>query len=196
MRIVIIGQKWLAAELLHQCVRQGHRVLAVSAPEDDKLAHSAQQYAVPNLALANLPECDIILCAHAHVFIPATVRDKAQYGAYGYHPSLLPRHRGRDAIRWAIHMREPVTGGTVYHMDDGADTGDIAVQDWCHIAPGDTAAELWRRELAPMGLRLFGYLLDGIKHGSLRLTPQRPELATWEPAFSTKALRKVKLSPV
>ena len=52
-------------------------------------------------------------------------------------------------------MREPVTGGTLYRMDDGADTGGILLQDWRHIRPDDTAQSLWQRELAPMGLRLF-----------------------------------------
>ena len=188
MRVVIIGQKWLAAELLHQCHCQGYQVIAVSAPGGDRLATEAEAYAIPNLELYNLPECDIILCAHAHVFISAAVRAKAVHGAYGYHPSLLPRHRGRDAIRWAVHMREAVTGGTVYRMDDGADTGDIAVQDWCHIRPNDTAADLWRRELAPMGLRLFAQLLNAVRDKQLKLTPQITELATWEPAFKATPL--------
>ena len=41
-------------------------------------------------------------------------------------------------------MGDAITGGTVYWMDDGADTGPIAAQDWCHIQPGDDAKKLWR----------------------------------------------------
>ena len=104
-------------------------------------------------------------------------------GALGYHPSLLPRHRGRDAVRWAIHMGDHVTGGTVYWMDDGADTGPMAAQGWCWVRPGDTAEELWRRDLGPLGVRLFARALGAIEAGCPLAVPQDPELATWEPAF-------------
>ncbi|MDO4693028.1 MAG: formyltransferase family protein [Eikenella sp.] len=188
MRIVIIGQKWLAASLLANCQQQGHTVSAVSAPHGDRLAQSAAESGIPNLPQDRLPDCDIILCAHAHVFVGHATRAKAKYGAFGYHPSLLPRHRGRDAVRWALHMREAVTGGTVYQLDDGADTGPIAVQDWCHIAPDDTVETLWRQKLAPMGLCLFAELLLRVGSGNLTLTPQSAELATWEPAFGSGKL--------
>lgn len=48
-------------------------------------------------------------------------------------------------------MRNPIAGGAVYWMDDGADTGNIAAQDWCHVFPTDDARTLWRRDLAPDG---------------------------------------------
>ncbi len=40
---------------------------------------------------------DLILCAHAFVFVPATSAIKARY-CIGYHPSLLPLHPGRHAV--------------------------------------------------------------------------------------------------
>jgi methionyl-tRNA formyltransferase len=104
------------------------------------------------------------------------------------HPSLLPRHRGRDAVVWAVHMRDQVTGGTAYWLDDGADTGDIAAQDWCWVKPGDTAEALWRRELAPMGLRLLSGVLTRLDAGEVPRTPQDPDMATWEPAYVAKRL--------
>ena len=61
------------------------------------------------------------------------VRARFRLGVLAYHPSLLPAHRGRDATRWAIHMLERVTGGTVYWMDDGVDTCPLEAQDFCHI---------------------------------------------------------------
>jgi len=42
-----------------------------------------------------------------------------------YLSSLLPRHRGRDAVLWDIHMKESINGGILYWMDDGADKGNI-----------------------------------------------------------------------
>ncbi|AOJ05146.1 methionyl-tRNA formyltransferase [Burkholderia mayonis] len=200
MRLMIVGQKWLGAELLRQCASAGHDVAAVAAPgavgEDyDRLYAAAQQLGVPALVVGRrldadaVPDgVDLILAAHAHAFIPRAARERARLGVLGYHPSLLPRHRGRDAVRWAIHMREPITGGTLYWLDDGADTGPIALQDWCHIRPEDTPASLWRRELGPMGLRLFAAALAMIEEGECRQLAQDSALATWEPAFHSKSL--------
>ena len=133
---------------------------------------------------------DLILCAHAHIFITSEARQNARHGALGYHPSLLPRHRGRDAIHWAVHMRDLVTGGTAYWLDDGADTGDIAAQDWCWIQPGDTPDELWRRDLAPMGLRLLATVLAQLDLGTVPRKPQPAHSATWEPAFHRRRLEE------
>ena len=91
-------------------------------------------------------------------------------------------------MRWAIHMGDKVTGGSAYWMDDGADTGPIAAQEWCWIQPGDTPAELWRRDLAPMGLRLFETALSNIDRGASKAVPQLEAMATWEPSFTSKRL--------
>lgn len=191
MRITIIGQKWLAAQLLCQCLDDGHEIVAAVAPSSgDRLflaAANAGILAFDRMPPAGgLPESDVILAAHAHAFITAAHRATAKLGAVGYHPSLLPRHRGRDAVRWAIHMRDAVTGGTLYQMDDGADTGAILLQDWCHIRPDDTPQSLWQRELAPMGLSLFRQYLRQWQHITPR--PQDEALATFEPAFTARRL--------
>lgn len=197
MRVMIVGQKWLGAEVLRLCLARGDDVAAVSAPRvDDRLAAEAAEAGVPLCQVAGrldaswVPDgVDVILCAHAHVFVTAEARNKTRFGALGYHPSLLPRHRGRDAVRWAIHMDDRITGGTVYWLDDGADTGDVAAQDWCWVRPDDTPDTLWRRDLAPMGLHLLANVLSCLDFGMAPRTPQDPALATWEPAFSKARLK-------
>jgi methionyl-tRNA formyltransferase len=201
MRIVLVGQKWFGAEVLKLLARRGDHVALVAAPaaegeEYDRLHAAAQQAGISVLAQAGRitaadipPACDLIIAAHSHAFITSEARAAARLGAIGYHPSLLPRHRGRDAVRWAIHMREPVTGGTVYWLDDGADTGPVAAQDWCHVRPGDSAADLWRRDLAPLGLKLLARVLDDLDGGRVVREVQDPALATWEPAFHRARFR-------
>ena len=202
MRVVLVGQKWLAVQVLEQCSALGVEVVQVVAPDHgagsapDSLERAAHALGVPvrragrRIEADQVPACDVILAAHAHAYIDATARAQARLGALGYHPSLLPRHRGRDAIRWALHMREPVTGGSVYWMDDGADTGPVVAQDWCHIRPGDDAMELWRRDLAPMGARLFTEVLTLLLAGGhCPGLAQDEALATWEPSMSARPLR-------
>lgn len=196
MRIALVGQKWLGAEALQLLLDRGDDVALVAAPtpengEADRLARAGRAAGIDVVACGRrltadlMPSgCDLIVAAHAHAYITAGARAATRLGALGYHPSLLPRHRGRDAVRWAIHMREPVTGGTAYWMDDGADTGPIAAQGWCHIRPDDDPQTLWRRALAPLGIALLGSVLEDLDQGVVTRIPQDPALATWEPAFN------------
>ncbi|QBP09869.1 formyltransferase family protein [Cupriavidus metallidurans] len=195
MRVMIVGQKWLATAVLDAVLEDGYTVSAVVAPAGDRLQAEAGRRGIPYSGLGRSLSADlvpegtsVILSAHAHAFIPAAARARAAHGALGYHPSLLPRHRGRDAIRWAIHMGERVTGGTVYRMVDLADAGPILAQEWCFIRPEDDAAALWRRELAPMGVSLFRRVLHQLATGSAPAVDQDSSLATWEPAFDRPRL--------
>ena len=185
MHVVIVGQKWLAAAVLQACHVKHYTISAVATGGDDTFRRAAHTAGVLHgETIAQIPACDLIVAAHLHDYLPAAIRARARHGVLAYHPSLLPRHRGRDAVRWAIHMREAITGGSIYMMDDGADTGAIVAQDWCHIRPDDTPTTLWQRELAPMGVRLIMGALDVLRTtGTLPRRAQDNTLATFEPAF-------------
>lgn len=201
MRVVVIGQKWLAVQLLERCIAMGLEVVGVvsaepnEAGQPDRLELAAAGAGIPvsragrRVEPEQVPSCDVILAANAHCFIGAKTRARARFGALGYHPSLLPRHRGKDAITWALKMREPISGGSLYWMDDGADTGPIVAQDWCHIWPDDTPTSLWRRDLGPMGIRLFVWALERLAAGlTCGGSPQDERLATWEPSITKATL--------
>ena len=94
---------------------------------------------------------DLIVAAHTHARVSNEALARSRLGGVGYHPSLLPRHRGIAAVEWTILEGDPIAGGSVYHLADGWDAGAIAAQDWCFVAKGETARELWERALAPMG---------------------------------------------
>lgn len=194
MRIFLIGQKWLGAEVLGLLQRRGHDIVGVCAPDGDRLAKAAGERAVvpTQLTPAQLPDgLDLIVCAHAHIFVKAELRDRARLGAIGYHPSLLPRHRGRDAVIWTIKMADAIAGGSIYWLDDGADTGPIAAQEHVFVHPGETADELWRRALGPLGLTLFDRVLADLERGVVVREPQDERAATWEPSYRAPAFKTI-----
>lgn len=53
---------------------------------------------------------------------------QARVGTIGYHPTQLPRMRGRAALAWTILLDLTETAGTLFWMDEGMDSGDIAAQ--------------------------------------------------------------------
>lgn len=192
MNILIAGQKWFGAEVFRALrALPGVSIKAVCAPTGgDRLTGQANLYGVPVIAsgtlnAASMPEgIDLIVAAHSHDFIGQATRLRAKWGGIGYHPSLLPLHRGRDAVRWAIRMGDRVTGGSVYRLSNRMDGGDVLAQRHVFIRPGDTAEELWRRDLAPLGVELLAqtvaaFTRDGYVHGAA----QDEALATWEPSI-------------
>ncbi|MCX4310817.1 MAG: formyltransferase family protein [Desulfovibrio sp.] len=192
MNVVIFGQKWFAAEVLKRlCEMPGVKIVAVCPDKvPDRLAGVAQEKDIPVVDLEDAPLSDLGIAAYCQRFIPAKIRERCKLGVLAYHPSLLPRHRGRDAVRWTVAMRDPIAGGTVYWMDDGADTGPIEAQGWCHVLPGETARDLWQRALAPMGIALLtDVVLRLLISETPRAMPQEERVATFEPAFIGEKLK-------
>jgi len=70
----------------------------------------------------------------------------AREGVFGMHPTLLPRHRGRAAIPWAILSGLAKTGVTLFEITDAtADSGPIVGQAEVPIAADETATSLFER---------------------------------------------------
>jgi methionyl-tRNA formyltransferase len=68
----------------------------------------------------------------------------AREGVFGMHPTLLPRHRGRAPIPWAILSGLAKTGVTLFEIvDPTADSGPIVGQVEVPIAHDETAATLF-----------------------------------------------------
>ena len=70
----------------------------------------------------------------------------AREGVFGMHPTLLPRHRGRAPIPWAILSGLARTGVTLFEIVDAtADSGAIVGQVVLDIASDETATSLFDR---------------------------------------------------
>src|SRR5438067_7600643 len=70
----------------------------------------------------------------------------AREGVFGMHPTLLPRHRGRAAIPWAILSGLTKTGVTLFQIvDPTADSGPLVGQIEVPIAPDETATTLFAK---------------------------------------------------
>jgi methionyl-tRNA formyltransferase len=208
MNVLLSGQKAFGAAVLELLLARGHGVAAVSCPPEtndgrpDRLWTLAARLGLPliragTLSAATMPGgVDLILCAHSHDFIGAATRGKTRLGAMGYHPSLLPLHRGRDAVYWTLRMGDKVAGGSVYWLTDVVDGGPIAAQGWCFTRPGDTPSGLWQRELFPLGLRLIAKALDDLDAGLIVSVPQDQALATWEPSVGRPPVYRPDLIPI
>ncbi|GHF42959.1 methionyl-tRNA formyltransferase [Streptomyces griseosporeus] len=96
-----------------------------------------------------------------------------RHGCVGFHASLLPQHRGRAPVNWAILRGETVTGNTMMLLDPGADTGDIVDQRRVSIGPEDTCATVYER-VARAGAEMLLAHLPALLTGNAPRRPQDP----------------------
>jgi methionyl-tRNA formyltransferase len=194
MRITLVGSRHFGVTTFNMLREHGVEIARVVVHDgDDRLAAAAKAAGIevavqanPKLVVASeiAPKTDLIITAHSHARISKEALAVAKHGGIGYHPSLLPRHRGMAAIEWTIKEGDPIAGGTIYHLADKMDAGAIAAQDWVFVKKGETARELWERALAPLGLRLLAEVIDSAKaNGSLPAKPQDEQFATQAPAL-------------
>jgi methionyl-tRNA formyltransferase len=195
MRITLVGSRHFGVTTLNMLRERGVDIARVVVHDaEDRLVGAAKAAGIdvavqvdPKIVTASeiAPDTDLIVTAHSHARISREALHAARLGGIGYHPSLLPRHRGLAAVEWTIKEGDPIAGGSVYHLAERMDAGAIAAQDWVFVRKGETARELWERALAPLGQKLLAEVIDYAKiHKSLPAKPQDEQFATLAPSLS------------
>ncbi len=195
MRITLVGSRHFGVTTLNTLRQHGADVARVVVHDsEDRLASAAKAAGIeivvqadPRRVVASeiAPNTDLIVTAHSHARVTREALAAAKLGGVGYHPSLLPRHRGIAAVEWTIREGDPIAGGSVYHLADRMDAGAIAAQEWVFVKKGETARELWERALAPLGQKLLGDVINYAKiHKSLPAKPQDEQFATLAPSLA------------
>ena len=99
-------------------------------------------------------------------------------GVFGMHPTLLPRHRGRAPIPWAIPCGLAKTGVTLFEIvDPTADSGPIVGQVEVAVAPDETATTLFDK-LAQAHVDLIREHVPRLAAGTAPRIPQDPGRAS------------------
>lgn len=197
MRITLIGSRHFGVTTLKMLRQHGVDIARVVVHDgEDRLAAAAKEGGIEVVVQANpklvtaseiAPNTDLIVTAHSHARVSKEALAAAKLGGIGYHPSLLPRHRGIAAVEWTIREGDPIAGGSIYHLADRMDAGAIAAQDWVFVKKGETARELWERALAPLGQRLLAEVIDyATAHKTLPAKPQDEQFATKAPSLDGK----------
>ena len=203
MRIVLIGQAAFGQKVLEALLNKGEQVVAVYVPPDrpgtnaDPLKEAAQQQNIPVFQPLRMRDPgvyhkfvelapDLGIMAFVTDILPESILNCPRLGTIQYHPSLLPKHRGRSAINWAIINGDTVTGITILWPDAGIDTGPILLQKDAEISPVDTVGSLYYGKLFPMGIEAIMEAIDLIYRRQAPRILQDESLATYEPPCEEK----------
>lgn len=101
--------------------------------------------------------------------------------AIGFHPSLLPKHRGPDPYFHTLKNGDTETGVTLFHLSAHYDAGDIIKQVRAPVHEDDHVVSLARR-LDRISIDMMLDVVKEIERGhSLPSTPQDETLASTAP---------------
>jgi methionyl-tRNA formyltransferase len=188
-----MGTPDFAAPTLLELVGVGHQISAVytRAPRPagrgmelrpSPVALTAERFGIPVFTPKTLRTDDAAATMRAHdadaavvvaygLILPKPILDAFPLGCFNLHASLLPRWRGAAPIQRAIMAGDRETGAIVMRMDEGLDTGPIAMADRIDIGADTTAGEL-HDTLAQRGAKLMTVAFAALERGTLQLTPQ------------------------
>lgn len=120
--------------------------------------------------------------------IPQAALDIPRHGWVNLHFSLLPQFRGAAPAQRAVLAGQRETGMSVFHIEQGLDTGDILTTAPTTIGEFETAGELLER-MAEDGASVLLRALDALEGGTATATPQDDSLATHAAKLSTAEAR-------
>jgi methionyl-tRNA formyltransferase len=198
LRIILIGQAAFAEKTLEKLLDKGEEILAVYCPPDipggkpDPVKQKALQRGIPVRQHISFkaPEvreeflslnADLAILAFVVYIVPEQVFSIPRLGSICFHPSLLPKYRGANALNWALIKGESVTGLTLFWVDKGIDTGPILLQKAVKVEPDDTTGSLYFNKIFPLGIEAISEAVDLIKAGNPPRIVQDESKATYDP---------------
>ena len=207
LRIVLMGTGDFAVPPFRGLLNSPHEIVGVLT-QPDKTGRGHHQHANPvkELAVAksvpvfqperiNRPEMlDTLRSLQADVFIVAAYGQILKpellaiprLGAFNLHGSLLPRHRGASPVQYAIWKGDPVTGVTIFQIEQTLDSGQVVGRVETPIADSETSGELMRR-LAELSVPLTLEVVRQLDTGKAVFELQDTALVTLAPKIPREA---------
>jgi methionyl-tRNA formyltransferase len=200
LRVVFMGTPQFAVPTLSEIIGQGHEVVACytrePAPAGRGMALkkspvqlTAERFGISVLTpktLRTQDAADVFAAHHADVavvvaygkILPAAILNAPELGCLNLHGSLLPRWRGAAPIHRAVMAGDAETGVMVMRMEEGLDTGPVAMAERLAIGADMTTGEVHDR-LMHLGADLMARALAALSRGGLGFTLQSTEGVTY-----------------
>ncbi len=200
MRLIFMGTPDFAVPTLIELAARGHEIAAVytRAPKPagrgmglqvTPVEREAKRLTLPVLTPTTLKEAtaqeefralnaDAAVVIAYGLILPKSVLEATKLGCFNVHASLLPRWRGAAPVNRAIMAGDNESGVTIMKMDEGLDSGAMAMAERVAIEPDMTAGDL-HDALARLGADLMLRALAALERGSLTLTPQPQQGITY-----------------
>ncbi|WP_136658447.1 methionyl-tRNA formyltransferase [Nitratireductor sp. XY-223] len=169
-------------EVVKSPVHRQSEILGFPVHTPQSLKNEAEQQAFRDLG------ADVAVVVAYGQLLPPAILAGTRLGCYNGHASLLPRWRGAAPIQRAIMAGDEETGVMVMKMDEGLDTGPVAMEERVAIGPDMTAGEL-HDKLMLIGGDLMQRAMAALERDSLTLTRQPDAGVTYAAKISKDETR-------
>jgi len=201
VKIIFAGTPGLAAKVLSALIAAGFEIpLVITRPDaligrkgiltPSAVAVEASKHNLPILKTEQFSpnvieeirksKANVGVVVAFGVFLPKLALSIIEHGWFNLHFSLLPKYRGAAPAQHALLNGDRVTGVTIFQIDQGMDTGPIALQIPTEVAAHETAARLLDR-LTELGITGLKEVLPQIAAGTIALTAQTSETVSQAP---------------
>jgi methionyl-tRNA formyltransferase len=210
LRLIFMGTPDFAVPTLVALAAAGHEIAAIytraakpagrgMSVQVTPVEREARRLGLPVLTPATLRSEEALAVFGGHgadaavvvaygLILPKPVLDAPRLGCLNAHASLLPRWRGAAPINRAIMAGDAESGISIMQMDEGLDTGAVAMTQALPIGADMTAGDL-HDALAPLGADLMAAALAAAERGALTLTPQPATGVTYAQKISKAETR-------
>jgi methionyl-tRNA formyltransferase len=194
MRLIFMGTPDFALPTLIELAARGHQIAAVytraAKPGGRRgldlvptpVAREARRLGLPVLTPKTLKNeaaqaafrayrADAAVVVAYGLILPKAILEAPRLGCFNVHASLLPRWRGAAPINRAVMTGDHESGVTIMQMDEGLDTGAMAMKESLAIGADMTAGDLHDAQ-ARLGADLMLRTLAAAERGTLELKPQ------------------------
>jgi methionyl-tRNA formyltransferase len=193
LRLIFMGTPDFAVPTLIELAGAGHEIAAVYTREpkpagrgmdlqDTPVAREAKRLGLPVLTSKTLKTAEAQADFAAHgadaavvvaygLILPKAILEAVPLGCFNLHASILPRWRGAAPINRAVMAGDAESGVTIMKMDEGLDTGDMAMMERVAIGADMTAGELHDR-LSAIGGDLMLRGIGALERGGLQFLRQ------------------------
>jgi methionyl-tRNA formyltransferase len=196
LKVAFAGTPDFAATILRALISSPHQVGLVISQPDPRKGRGRKTTPTPVAQLARsrdlllkqpariseisdqLSSYDALVVAAYGQILRQDTLYATRRGAYNVHASLLPQYRGAAPVERAIMSGETETGVTIMRMDEGLDTGPMALQRRVNIAPEMDAGSL-TDVLAVTGAEALVESLGLLEEDRLNLVEQDSLFATY-----------------
>lgn len=114
---------------------------------------------------------EVIFCIGWPYLLSKNVLNVAAKGVIGYHPTDLPRNRGRHPIIWTLALGLKQSASTFFVMNEMPDAGPIVDKKLVFVGPEDNASMLYERLMQAAEIQIV-QIARRIVSNTLVLEPQ------------------------
>lgn len=205
MKIIFMGRKKYAADMLQWTINQGHNVVLVCTDSQFPNSITKETADRNGIPVVSMEEAEQYIAEHpkdidlvvSYLYwrkIRSPLINDPQYGCINFHPAILPDWRGTAGYNIAILNKLPEWGATAHYVDETIDTGAIIkIFKFSFDYRVETAYSLEKKTQAIQMELYKSVIMDVVEKGILESLPQKQKEGVYISRNQMNAMKKLDL---